>query len=160
MIGLSKLKRTGSLLRAIASGRCTWSTTRHFKTNCLISADKSALRVWYEMEVTTALFSSYSEEQYEKGVLPWSSSKIIIPKAQTSVFIPYKCSIIPSGDIYNGDPISRSKKFWLDKYNFYLLVYLAKPKSAILHIPLWMKMFAIFRSLWTIPRSPKYKRPL
>lgn len=63
------------------------------------------------MGLTTARLSSYYEVQYENGVFPCKSSYKMIPKAQISVFIPYMWSIIPSGDIYNGEPISRSKKF-------------------------------------------------
>lgn len=37
----------------------------------------------------------------------------MIPKAQISVFMPYIWSIIPSGDIYKGDPISKSLKLEL-----------------------------------------------
>lgn len=42
----------------------------------------------------------------------------------------------------------------------FVLVSLAKPKSAILAVPLLIKMFDTFISLWTMPKSARYMSPL
>lgn len=90
---------------------------------------------------------SISKPSYLNGLRPNINWKNITPKDQISALSPYRCLRITSGAIVINDP---KIVFFTVSFSLLISKTFENPKSAILHSPLWMRMFYSLRSLWII----------